>query len=68
MALNSGAIYEEVSKLTVDHTASFVANTNPDIAPPFCSQQIVALHRDSRYTGGRDWGWTVCYDPEHWMI
>jgi hypothetical protein len=34
MALNTGAIYEEVSKLTVQHTASLEANTNPDIAPP----------------------------------
>ena len=38
--LHTGAIYEEVSKLPVEHTASFIPNTNPDIAPPFVSSKL----------------------------
>jgi hypothetical protein len=61
MALNTGAIYEEVSKLTVEHTASFVANTDPDIAPPFVHSKLSHYVEGCAILvgGGDDWGWPV---------
>jgi hypothetical protein len=54
MALNTGAIYEEMSKVTVEHTASFVANTNPDIAPPFFSSKLWRYIEGGAILGGGD--------------
>jgi hypothetical protein len=53
MALNTGAIYEEMSKLTVERTASFVANTNPDIAPPIFRSKLWRYIEGGAILGGR---------------
>jgi len=52
MVLNTGAIYEEVSKLTVEHATSFVANTNPDIEPPFFHRKLWRYIEGDAILGG----------------
>ena len=51
MVLNTGAIYEEVSKLTAKHR-QFRTKYKSRYSAAIFSQRIMALHRGWRYTWG----------------